>query len=114
MWAFSWGARHNDELTFRYSAPDDIWLHARHAAGAHVILRWLKPGNPPARDLEEAAVLAAVHSRARTSASVPVDWTRRKHVRKPRGAAPGAVVPQRVSTLFVEPDAARAEGLKEG
>ncbi|MEJ2205630.1 MAG: NFACT RNA binding domain-containing protein [Gemmatimonadota bacterium] len=108
------GARHNDELTFRYSAPDDIWLHARHAAGAHVILRWLKPGNPPARDLEEAALLAAVHSRARTSASVPVDWTRRKHVRKPRGAAPGAVVPQRVSTLFVEPDAARAEGLKEG
>ncbi len=107
------GARHNDELTFRHAAPDDVWLHARHAAGAHVILRWASPGNPPARDLEEAAVLAAVHSRARTSGSVPVDWTRRKHVRKPRGSAPGAVVPQRVSTVFVEPDSDRADGLRE-
>jgi len=107
------GARHNDALTFRHSAPDDIWLHARQAAGAHVILRWTKPGNPPARDLEEAAVLAALHSRARTSGSVPVDWTRRKHVRKPRRAAPGAVIPDRVRTLFVEPRADLAEGLKE-
>jgi hypothetical protein len=106
------GARHNDDLTFRHAAPDDIWLHARHASGAHVILRWTGPGNPPARDLEEAAVLAALHSRARTSGSVPVDWTRRKHVRKPRGSAPGAVVPQRVSTVFVEPDSDRADGLK--
>ena len=48
------------------------------------------------------ARLAALHSKARTSAIVPVDWTRRKYVRKPRGAPPGAVVPQRVKTLFVE------------
>jgi predicted ribosome quality control (RQC) complex YloA/Tae2 family protein len=40
---------------------------------------------------------------------VPVDWTRRKYVRKPRGAAPGSVVPERVGTIFVEPD----EGLLE-
>jgi predicted ribosome quality control (RQC) complex YloA/Tae2 family protein len=41
-----------------------------------------------------------------------VDWTRRKHVRKPRGAAPGAVLPDRVHTLFVEPDAAVEERLR--
>lgn len=98
------GSKHNDALTFRHSAPDDVWLHARHAAGAHVILRWGRSENPPARDLEEAAVLAALHSKARTSGTVPVDWTRRKHVRKPRGAAPGSVVPQRAATLFVAPD----------
>jgi hypothetical protein len=107
------GARHNDELTFKHAAPGDVWLHARHAAGAHVILRWPGPGNPPARDLEEAAILAATHSRARTSGSVPVDWTFRKYVRKPRGAAAGAVVPERVSTLFVRPDAALARTLAE-
>lgn len=107
------GARHNDELTFRHSAPDDVWLHARHASGAHVILRWPGPGNPPARDLEEAAILAALHSRARTSGSVPVDWTRRKHVRRPRKAPPGTVVPDRVQTLFVQPDEALAERLAE-
>ena len=98
------GARHNDDLTFRHSAPDDIWLHARHTAGAHVILRWSGSDNPPSRDLEEAGALAALHSKARTSSSVPVDWTRRKHVRKPRRSAPGAVLPERVKTIFVRPD----------
>jgi len=100
------GARHNDELTFRHSSPGDVWLHARHVGGAHVILRWPGPGNPPARDLAEAATLAALHSKARTSASVPVDWTLRKYVRKPRKAPPGRVAAERVETLFVRPEPA--------
>jgi predicted ribosome quality control (RQC) complex YloA/Tae2 family protein len=98
------GARHNDDLTFHHSSPQDVWLHARHAAGAHVVLRWPGPGNPPGRDLEEAAVLAALHSKARTSGRVPVDWTRRKYVRKPRHAPAGTVRMERARTLFVEPD----------
>jgi hypothetical protein len=98
------GARKNDDLTFRHSSPDDVWMHVREAPGAHVILRWGRDGNPPARDLHEAAVLAALHSDARHAGVVPVDWTLRKHVRKPRKAPPGAVVPQQVRTLFVEPD----------
>lgn len=107
------GAKHNDDLTFRASAPNDVWLHARHTAGAHVILRWPGNGSPPARDLEEAAVLAALNSKARTSSSVPVDWTLRKYVRKPRGAAPGSVLPDRVKTVFVEPDESLPERLSE-
>jgi predicted ribosome quality control (RQC) complex YloA/Tae2 family protein len=101
------GSRGNDELTFRHSAPNDIWLHARDVAGAHVILRWPRADeNPATADITEAAVLAALFSRARTSAVVAVDWTRRKHVRKPRRAPPGLVVPERVKTVFVEPDQA--------
>lgn len=105
------GARHNDDLTFRYSAPGDVWLHARHAAGAHVVLRWSGQGRPPARDLEEAATLAALHSRARTSGTVPVDWTFRKYVRKPRGSPSGRVTAERVETLFVRPDPSLLERL---
>ncbi len=105
------GARQNDDLTFHHAAPGDVWLHARHAAGAHVVLRWSGPGSPPGRDLTEAAVLAALRSEARTSASVPVDWTFRKYVRKPRGAAPGQVVMERAHTVFVAPDPALAERL---
>ncbi|MEM7415980.1 MAG: NFACT RNA binding domain-containing protein [Gemmatimonadota bacterium] len=108
------GAKHNDELTFRHSAPNDVWLHARHTAGAHVILRWPHSDNPPARDLEQAAALAAVHSKARTSGSAPVDWTRRKYVRKPRGSAPGSVLADRVQTVFVEPDEALVDELAVG
>jgi predicted ribosome quality control (RQC) complex YloA/Tae2 family protein len=107
------GARRNDELTFHHAAPDDVWLHARHAAGAHVVLRWQGEGNPPAKDLAEAAALAALNSRARGSRSVPVDWTRRKYVRKPRKAPPGTVVIERAQTLFVEPDARLEERLAE-
>jgi predicted ribosome quality control (RQC) complex YloA/Tae2 family protein len=107
------GAKHNDDLTFRHSAPGDVWLHARHTAGAHVILRWSGPGGPPSRDLEEAGILAAMHSKARMSGSVPVDWTLRKYVRKPRGAPPGSVLPDRVKTVFVTPDPALVETLAD-
>lgn len=106
------GARHNDDLTFRHSSPDDVWLHARDNAGAHVVLRWSGPGNPPARDLAEAAALAALHSKARTSGSAPVDWTLRKYVRKPRKSPPGRVVADRVETLFVEPSETLLERLE--
>lgn len=106
-------ARANDRLTFGHSSPNDVWLHAQSVPGSHVVLRWSSVDeSPPARDLEEAAVLAARYSRARTSALVAVDWTRRKHVRKPRGAPAGSVVLQRAKTLFVEPDPAVEERLR--
>jgi predicted ribosome quality control (RQC) complex YloA/Tae2 family protein len=98
-------SRDNDRLTFHASSPNDVWLHARSVPGSHVILRWPQvDAAPPARDLHEAAQLAAVFSKARSSGTVAVDWTRRKHVRKPRGAAPGLVIPQHSRTVFVEPD----------
>lgn len=108
------GARDNDALTFRHSAPDDIWLHASQASGAHVVLRWgRKEENPPQRDLVEAAVAAAVHSQARHSGSVAVVWTRRKYVRKARKSPPGTVIPERVHTLMVEPDEDLVRRLRE-
>lgn len=107
------GARFNDQLTLRHSRPDDIWLHARDVGGAHVVLVWgRRDQNPPASDLVDAAMLAALHSRARTAATVPVDWTRRKYVRKPRKARPGVVTLERAKTLFVQPDAEAAERLR--
>jgi len=107
-------ARSNDILTFKHSAPDDIWLHARQAAGAHVILRWgNREQNPSEADLRDAALAAADSSEARSSGLVAVDWTRRKYVRKPRKAAAGAVIPDRVKTLFVEPDPDRIRRMKE-
>ena len=106
------GAQSNHDLTFHHSDPNDIWLHARHASGAHVILRWRGEGSPAPGDLEEAAILAALNSKSRTSATVPVDWTRRKYVRKPRGAAPGTVMLEREKTVFVSPDPRVAERLK--
>ncbi len=107
-------SKDNDVLTFHHASPEDVWLHARQVPGSHVVLRWSEEGAPPARDLEEAAVLAALHSKARSSGTVAVDWTRRKHVRKPRGAPPGRVSVLQAKTVFVEPDAALEERMREG
>jgi len=107
-------ARANDALTFRHSAPDDIWLHARQASGAHVILRWgHREQNPSEADLRDAALTAAQYSEARSSGLVAVDWTRRKYVRKPRKSPPGAVIPDRAKTVFVEPDPERVRRMRE-
>jgi predicted ribosome quality control (RQC) complex YloA/Tae2 family protein len=105
-------SKDNDRLTFGNSLPSDVWLHARSVPGSHVILRWAGEGAPPARDLEEAATLAALFSKARTSGTVAVDWTRRKHVRKPRGAPPGRVSILHAKTVFVEPDPGMEERLR--
>lgn len=107
------GAASNDALTFDAAAPNDVWLHARDAAGAHVVLRWTAADAPPARDLHDAAMLAAWHSKARGSSLVPVDWTRRKHVRKPRGARLGAVVVREERTVMVRPSAERERALRD-
>lgn len=97
-------AAENDELTHRAAAPDDIWLHAQGVTGSHVVLRaGGKPGQVPRGVLEKAAALAALHSRARDSELVPVVWTLRKYVRKPRRAAPGVAVYSREKSLMVPP-----------
>lgn len=106
-------AKSNDELTLHHSSPRDIWLHARHVGGAHVVLRWNDAeANPPMKDIVEAAMLAAIHSGARTSQTVPVDYTRRKYIRKPRRSPPGTVIMERGKTVFVEPSAELEEKLR--
>lgn len=102
-------AKNNDELTGRFARPNDVWLHARGTSGSHVVMRWNNPGeNPPRRSLEESAMIAAYYSGARGSGLVPVAWTRKKYVRKPKGAAVGAVVMTREEVVMVEPKLPRS------
>lgn len=94
----------NDEITFHVSAPTDWWFHAEGVAGSHVVLR-PRGGNeaPPARVIEQAASIAAHFSKARHSGLVPVIYTRRKYVRKFRGADPGQVRCERETMVMVPP-----------
>ena len=82
--------RQNDAVTFELARPEDVWLHARGVPGAHVILR-VGAGEPSQAGLGEAAALAAHFSAARGATGVPVDWTRRRNVRRIREALPGLV-----------------------
>ncbi|MFT6397066.1 MAG: putative ribosome quality control (RQC) complex YloA/Tae2 family protein [Bradymonadia bacterium] len=104
------GSKDNDELTFQVARGNDMWLHAADSAGSHVIIRSGKSA-PPRRTLEEAALLAAHYSKVRTDAVVTVNYTQRKHVRKPRGAAPGMVSIGGTRAIDVRMDAARIKGL---
>jgi len=96
--------RQNDTLTMKLAAPHDLWFHTKEIPGSHVILR-VPPGQEiPELAIHEAAALAAWHSKGRDSASVPVDYTLRKHVRKPSGSKPGMVIYDNQKTLWVTPD----------
>ena len=79
----------NDRLT-QSAKPEEMWLHAKDMPGSHVIIRC--EGDIPPETLKQAAQLAAWFSRGQRSSLVPVDYTRRKYVRKPSGAAPGKVI----------------------
>jgi predicted ribosome quality control (RQC) complex YloA/Tae2 family protein len=96
--------RQNDYLTLKLAAPHDVWMHTKEIPGSHVILRVTPGQSVPERAIHEAAALAAWYSRGRESASVPVDYTLKKHVRKPSGARPGMVIYDSQKTLWVTPD----------
>ena len=96
-------SRDNDHLTFRVSAPEDLWLHARGVPGAHVILR-TGGRTPSPQTVQKAASIAAYFSAARTSGAVDVDVVERRWVGKPKGARPGVVLYRNERTVRVRPE----------
>jgi predicted ribosome quality control (RQC) complex YloA/Tae2 family protein len=80
------GAKDNDALV-KSARGNDLWLHARNQAGAHVIV----PSTGADVDGElalDAAHLAAHFSAARGEARVDVQTARVKNLKKPGAGAP--------------------------
>ncbi|MDR2648794.1 MAG: NFACT family protein [Clostridiales bacterium] len=95
--------KQNDELTLRFASFDDVWLHTKDIPGSHVII---KCDGAPVSDtaVREAAQLAAYYSKARQGSQVPVDYTLKKNVKKPRGAKPGMVIYEANKTIYITPE----------
>ncbi len=93
----------NDLLTMKYAKPHDLWFHVRGASGSHTVLKMHGSEPPPRAVIQQAASIAAYYSKMRNAGSVPVAYCERKHVRKPKGAAAGAVVMEREKTILVKP-----------
>lgn len=92
----------NDVLVTRLARGRDVWLHTRDRPGAHVLLRiGRRDEAPDSRDLLECAILAAHLSGFAKGDRADVTWTRAKHVRKPKRAAPGLVLISSEKTLLV-------------
>jgi predicted ribosome quality control (RQC) complex YloA/Tae2 family protein len=96
--------RDNDRLTFKLAAAEDFWFHAAGVPGAHVVVRNpTRQARPPSGTLEEAAKAAAWYSDAKGKGQADVQWTRRKYVRRVRGAPAGTVTLKRCETIRVRP-----------
>lgn len=100
--------KQNEYVTHRLANRNDTWLHTKDIPGSHVIIR---SNNPDDKTIHEAAEIAAFYSKAQQSASVPVDYTLIKHVKKPSGAKPGYVTYDNQKTLFVTPSKAKLQKL---
>ena len=94
-------AESNDEI-LRLAHKNDTWLHARGVAGSHVLVRHAAKPLEKAT-LQIAADLAAYYSKGKTQAMCPVIYTPRKFVRKPKGAAAGAVLLEKESVIMATP-----------
>jgi len=105
--------KQNDYLTLKMARENDIWLHTKDIPGAHVIIRSEGREVPPAT-LAQAAGLAAYFSKGRGSKSVPVDYTLKKHVRKPGGARPGMVIYDHQRTIMAAPAEGPVERFSAG
>lgn len=81
----------NDELTFKFANGEDWWFHAKKVPGSHVVVKG-DTRELPDKVYEQAGALAAYYSKGRDQDKVEVDYTVRKNVKKPAGAAPGFVV----------------------
>lgn len=96
-------ARNNDELTFGFAKPNDYWFHARSVGGSHCVLRVNRGQIPPKHIIQKAGQIAGYFSKARKSKYVPVAYTQRKYIHKPKGMPPGTVVMSREEVIMVEP-----------
>ncbi|MCK8612202.1 NFACT RNA binding domain-containing protein [Apilactobacillus nanyangensis] len=100
----------NDKLTMKDADKRDTWLHTQKIHGSHVII---KDFNPDDETIEDAAMLAAYFSKARDSATVPVDYVQVKKIRKPNGSKPGFVIYEGQKTIFVTPSKEFVDRLRE-
>ncbi len=103
----------NERLT-QAAAPGETWLHAKNMPGSHVIIK--REGEIPYQTLKEAAQLATWYSKGRHSSGVSIDYTLKRHVKKPGGSPTGFVIytDQKTVTVTVEESEIRKITLVEG
>ena len=94
-------AAQNDRITLN-AKPEEMWLHAKDMPGSHVII--CREGDIPLATMKQAAMLAAWYSKGQRSSTVPVDYTLKKYVKKPAGAAPGKVIYTHQKTAYITPE----------
>jgi predicted ribosome quality control (RQC) complex YloA/Tae2 family protein len=104
----------NDFLTFKLASGNDTWLHAKNIQGSHIIIK--NKGSKqslPLDTLIQAANLAAYFSKAKKDNKVLVDYTLKKHLKKPKNAKPGMVIYSQEKSLWIKIDSEEIRNMKK-
>ena len=97
----------NDRL-LRLASPDDIWLHTQKYHSSHVIIA-IRGGQVRDELLLYAAEICAYYSDGRDADKIPVDYCKRKFVKKPNKSKAGFVTYTDYKTVLVKPNAHKEE-----
>ena len=92
----------NDRL-LRLASPDDVWLHTQKYHSSHVIIA-AQGGQVCDEVLLFAAEVCAYYSDGRESDKIPVDYCKRKFVKKPNKSKAGFVIYTDYKTVLVKPN----------
>lgn len=96
-------AESNDYLTLRVAKSNDYWLHVRGSQSAHVVIVTRNQPEKISREqLLFAAKVAVQNSPSKHAGYVPVDYTLKKYVRKPKGSPKGTAFYTHEKTLHIE------------
>ncbi len=91
-----------NERLLKLASPDDIWLHVQKYHSSHVIIL-AEGGQVRDETILYAAQLCAYFSQAREGDKIPVDYCKRKFVKKPSKSKAGFVVYTDYKTVLVKP-----------
>jgi predicted ribosome quality control (RQC) complex YloA/Tae2 family protein len=82
--------RQNDLISFKFSKKGDLWFHAQESPGSHVVLK-SSSQEASEQDLQIAADLAALFSKAKRNIKVPINLVKIKDLQKIKKGGPGCV-----------------------
>ncbi len=82
--------RQNDLISFKFSKKGDLWFHAQESPGSHVVLKSSSQAASE-QDLQIAADLAALFSKAKRNIKVPINLVKIKDLQKIKKGGLGCV-----------------------
>ncbi|KGG01133.1 putative secreted protein MPB70 precursor [Prochlorococcus marinus str. MIT 9311] len=94
--------RQNDLISFKFSKKGDLWFHAQESPGSHVVLKSSSQAASE-QDLQIAADLAALFSKAKRNIKVPINLVKIKDLQKIKKGGPGCVSFKNVEIIWGNP-----------
>ncbi|BAI80105.1 fibronectin/fibrinogen-binding protein [Deferribacter desulfuricans SSM1] len=94
-------SKSNQYIITKIANPEDYWFHAHEIPSAHLIAK--KNGELTENEIITAARIVAHFSKYKDENKVPVDYTKRKYVKKPKNTPEGFVIYNNYKTITVSP-----------